>query len=885
MADSVSSGGSAPRLYTGLARFLAIPFVLSVGVGAFAITYYAFEAPLFGAVVYGLVSFLLACAFLFSLGLLYQRADLDALLERAPILSPEERQVIFQRSLEDVRRRTAVAQAWKNRRVFYQNALIIALALVGIAAMGRHFFGLYPREVFIVPFPALVAMSALAALFLPRVLLIVLLLAGVAVAMMALGLGPEFVLFLLPYLLTFPLLMVINFLILFGPLAIFNLMQIKIIRPGEATWGVSMDDVRGQEEAKKQILTALRIFASAEGQRLVELGGRPERGILMVGPPGTGKTLIAKAIASTLSAPIIITNGSAFLSTFLAIDVLVMLYMRLRAEGLAREFGRVVVFIDEAEMLLQRRGGMQPVQTQGGASRVDSIWSIFDYDHNGCISSCGLMFDHSSAREAFWERKFPPRQQTSPQMVPFPFFGGAGGFSLAIFPFLVWLDGMDSPPLLSRLVRSKVNELLDVLFVPPYIRLGGATIYLRLPPARPPAHNIYFFAATNRPHLIDPAMRRPGRFGKTVVFATPGEAEREDIAALYFSKVAHHPSLDEPDRRKEFARVTVGLSPAEIEQVIRDAVNYRHDHIQRLKEIKAAVEAGRPLDRDSQKFWERYRHELDQPDWDKPWVTWDALMESLAAVRHGTAKPTRTTERNRERTAYHEFAGHFLPLRYFCGEWYRPIVLSIMPRGEALGMVAHVPIEEHDPQPQHVLEGLLRVSVGSIVAERLFFQDNEPGVSKDLENATRIAAAMVGLFGMVPRRCTPDERRRYQRIGESILSVANSHPMLPTESNGFVASTLGSPRKREDVCVLLGQAFVDVYRLLRKNRDLAPPVVRELLEKDELVGRDLERLWDTLELQPLHPDDKAIWPEEEVAPENPFYRNSDGARAQAAGSA
>jgi cell division protease FtsH len=879
VADASPSGGSASKLYVALARLLTIPFVISVGLGAFLITYYAFHVSLFGAAIYGLISFLLTCAFLFSLGILYQRADLDPLLRRGPILSPEERRAALERSLEEVKRRAAQAQCWKNRRVFYQNAAMVALVLVGIAAMGRHFFGLFPHEVFIVPLPVLVGMGALAALLLPRFLLVVLLLAGVAVAMMALGLGPEFVLFLVPYLLTFPLLLVINFLILFGPLAIFNLMQIKIIRPGEATWGVSLDDVRGQEEAKRQIITALRIFASAEGQKLVELGGRPERGILMVGPPGTGKTLIAKAIASTLSAPIIITNGSAFLSTFLAIDVLVMMYMRLRAEALAKEFGRVVVFIDEAEMLLQRRGGMVPAPTQGAAGRWASIWRIFDYDDMGCISPCGLMFDHPEARESFWERKFPPRQQTAPQVIPFPFFGGAGGFSMAIFPFLVWLDGMDSPPLLSRLVRSKVNELLDVLFVPPYIRLGNTTIYLRLPPARPPTHHIYFFAATNRPHLIDPAMRRPGRFGKTVVFTTPGEAEREDIADLYFSKVAHHPSLDDPERRKEFARVTVGLSPAEIEQVIRDAVNYRHDHIQRLMEVKAAVEAGRPLDRDAQKFWERYRHELEQPDWDRPWVTWDALMESLAALRHGMAKPTRTTERNRERTAYHEFAGHFLPLRYFCGEWYRPVVLSIMPRGEALGMVAHVPIEEHDPQPQHVLEGLLRVSVGSIVAERLFFKDNDPGVSKDLENATRIAAAMVGLFGMVPRRCTAEEYRRYLRIGESILSVANSHPLLPMDGQSFVASTLSSPRKREHVCVLLGQAFVDVYRLLRKNRHLVPPVVQELLLKDELVGRDLERLWEMQEIRPLLPEDKAIWPEEEVAPENPFYRNPDGAQA------
>lgn len=869
-----SQEGSLRRLYVAAARWLTVPFLLMVGLTCFAVTRFLFDGPLFASALYGLLSFLAAAAILFSLGLLYRHAEADLLLRQSPVLDPEERRARSRETLKEMKRQSVLAQTWKNRKLFYQNALLVAAYLVVVAVITRHFFGLYPRDVFLLPFPALVGVWFLLLLFLPRFLIIIVLALLTAALMISLSLGPEFVLFLLPYLFLFPLLMLLNFLILFGPLAIFNIMQIKVIRPGEATWGVALDDVRGQEEAKKQILTALRIFSSAEGKKLIELGGRPERGLLMVGPPGTGKTLIAKAIASTLNAPIIITNGSAFMATFLAIDVLVMLYMRFRAEALAREFGRAVVFIDEAELLLQRRGGMLPGRAEGTAGRIDSLWRLFDYDEFGCISSCGLMFDHSQARESFWERKFPQKENISPQMLPFPFMGGFGGFSMAIFPFLVWLDGMDSPPLLQRVLRSKINELLDVLLVPPVLEIGKRRLYLRLPPAQPPIYNIYFFAATNRPHLIDPAMRRPGRFGKTVVFTTPGEAEREDIADLYLSKVVHHPSLDDPDRRKEFARVTVGLSPAEIEQVIRDAVNYRYDHIQLLKEVKAAVEAGRPLDYRMQRFWERHRHELDEEDWDNPWVTWDALMESLAALRHGMAKPTRTTERNRERTAYHEFAGHFLPLKYFCGEWYRPIVLSIMPRGEALGMVAHVPIEEHDPQPQRMLEGLLRVSIGSIVAERLYFQDNEPGVAKDLENATRIATAMVGLFGMVPRRCSEEERARYARIGESLMSVAGAHPSLLNEGNGFIGATLASPGKREDVCVLLGQAFVDVYRLLRKNRERAPPVVRELLEKDEIVGRGLESLWENLQIEPLLHEDRAVWPDDEVAPENPFYRSA-----------
>src|SRR4029078_10073848 len=84
--------------------------------------------------------------------------------------------------------------------------------------------------------------------------------------------------------------------------------RIRGFEPGDADWGVKLNDVRGQVEAKEEVRRAVNLWEP--GELLERAGGRRERGLLFLGAPGTGKTMLAKAIATGFNSPIVTIPGS-----------------------------------------------------------------------------------------------------------------------------------------------------------------------------------------------------------------------------------------------------------------------------------------------------------------------------------------------------------------------------------------------------------------------------------------------------------------------------------------------------------------------------------------------------------------------------------------------
>ena len=345
-----------------------------------------------------------------------------------------------------------------------------------------------------------------------------------------------------------PIFFLFNFLIFMGPMVAMGISQIRGFEPGDASWGVKLEDVRGQAEAKDEINKIITLWQS--GEKFVEAGGKRERGILFLGPPGTGKTMLAKAIATGFNCPIVTIPGSGFAQMFMGLDIVIVRFMARKAKKLASKWGgQCIVFIDEIDAVGMRRSALLP-----GGRKQDQI-----------AGGMGMM--------------------------------GMGG--MAINQLLVVMDGIDSPGFFKRWTVSKFNTLLDASYLVPR-RVKGHS--LRMRPAKPSGNQIYFIGATNVAlEALDPALTRAGRMGRHIYFREPTKKDRIDVFDLYLGKVKHDPEMDAPEAREEIARVTSGYSPADIEQVCSLALTYAH-HSNReaftrddLLEAMVTLEAGTAL--------------------------------------------------------------------------------------------------------------------------------------------------------------------------------------------------------------------------------------------------------------------------------------------------
>ena len=328
---------------------------------------------------------------------------------------------------------------------------------------------------------------------------------------------------------TFVLFFIFNFGILMGPMLFMGISQIRGFEPGDADWGVHLDDVRGQEEAKEEVRRVVNLWQS--GEAFEKAGGRRERGLLFLGAPGTGKTMLAKAIATGFNSPIVTIPGSGFAQTFMGMDVVIVRYMARKAKKLARKWGgQCIVFIDEIDAVGMRR------QSLGGAAGADDAEAAElprpllprperrAHRERGPdprvarLARAALRRAQPACRAADAVPR-PDRERGHPRDVRRP---GSGG-QLALNQLLIVMDGIDNPPFLKRTMTNRLNTFLDALYIVP--RRIGSRISLRLPHAEPVGNQIYFIGATNVPmEMLDPALTRPGRMGRHVWFRTPTQA-------------------------------------------------------------------------------------------------------------------------------------------------------------------------------------------------------------------------------------------------------------------------------------------------------------------------------------------------------------------------
>jgi cell division protease FtsH len=616
-----------------------------------------------------------------------------------------------------------------------------------------------------------------------------------------------------------------NFAILFGPLLMMNLAQMRAFEPGDAEWGVKLDDVRGQAEAKEEVRRVVNIWQS--GEAFERAGGKRERGLLFLGAPGTGKTMLAKALATGFNSPFVSMPGSGFAATFIGIDAIVVRMLARRAKKLARKWGgQCIVFIDEIDAVGMRRQAVQQMTSADDAYAWRDVSDFSFYGPWGAQNPSGdLIVETSRWRERLFEQRAPSRW-TNPivdrivNQFPGGVFGGmGGGGQLALNQLLVVMDGIDSPPFMRRVLTNRINTLLDAIYIVPR-RLGKFS--LRIPRARPRGEQIYFIGATNVPlDRLDPALTRPGRMGRHVSFRTPTKEDRKDVFDLYLGKVAHDAELDAPKRRDEIARITNGYSPAMIDQVCSMALtNAQHE---------GKISFG-----------------------------WEELVQAMTTLESGTAVNVTYPDHELRAVAIHE-AGHAVTAHV-----YRPDLessrLSTRMRGSALGHHQTFEREERFSRWQHEEMGTLIHVLGAMAAENVFYGENSGGVGGDLQTATDLAAWMVGTAGMrplrvelngnVPKGEDPDEVReqimkRFEKIGRTLMNRTRGSADFHADP---IASILHDHFKQATAAQILGQAYVIALNLVATNKDAVDAIATKVAEKRELYGDELVDLLDSHEL-------------------------------------
>jgi cell division protease FtsH len=308
---------------------------------------------------------------------------------------------------------------------------------------------------------------------------------------------------------------------------------------------------------------------------------------------------------------------------------------------------------------------------------------------------------------------------------------------------------------------------------------------------------VIVLAATNQPDVLDKALLRPGRFDRRVVVNLPDKAGREAILEVHTRSV---PLADDVDLG-ELASSTPGLSGADLRNLVNEA----------------ALLAAR-----------REQEEVRQKD----------FLDALERIVLGPERPLLISPQERERIAYHE-GGHAILGLVVPGA--DPVNrVTIVPRGQALGVTYQRPEDDRYNYPEGYLRARIVGALGGRVAEEIVYGTRTTGAESDIEQATDLARRMVTRWGMS------------EKLG-TVELAPRENPYLGGRGGYGAEKSFSEETARivdSEVHRIIGECHDEARRLLTEHRKELEALARALLERETL---DEEEILEVTGLPPAPP--------------------------------
>ena len=334
---------------------------------------------------------------------------------------------------------------------------------------------------------------------------------------------------------------------------------------------------------------------------------------------------------------------------------------------------------------------------------------------------------------------------------------------------------------------------------------------------------LLILAATNRPEVLDPALLRPGRFDRRVIVDRPDLKGRVEVLKVHAKDVL----LDETVDLDAIALATSGAVGSDLANMINEAAIL-------------AVKNGRKA--------------VSQKD----------LLESVEVVLVGKEKKDRIlSEQERRIVSYHEVGHALVSALQKDAEPVQKI--TIVPRTMgALGYVMHVPEEEKFLNTQKELEAMLVGYLGGRAAEEIVFDTVTTGAANDIEQATKVARAMITQYGMS------------QKFG--LMGLASQENQY---LSGRAVLNCGDDTATEidhEVMKLLHESYEESKRLLSGHRTALDKIAEYLIRKETITGKEFMKIFRAVERGMDIPEDlnDLVFPEDvKVIEENVSEEKQD----------